>query len=91
MLLFDHFQIILKLMISPGLCVIYPILIHSLSLDNKSSLAIPFPIHGWEAGRKENEIGLSFELNSVLKTKRASTNGQVFCLVLEKKGLGRTE
>lgn len=91
MFLFDHFQIILKLMVSPGLCLIYPILIHYPSLANKSSLVIPFPIHGWEAERKENKIGRPFELNSVLQTNWASTNGQVFCLVLEIKGLRRTD
>lgn len=75
--MFGHFQIIFKFMVSPGLCLIHPLLINYLTLANKSSLVILFLIHGWEAGRKENKTGFCFELSSILQKNCAPTNGQV--------------
>lgn len=51
-----HFQRV----IFPGLRLIQPLLISDLPLAKKSSLVIPFPTPGWEAGRKGNKSGFFF-------------------------------
>ena len=49
-----HFQIILILMVYPGLRLIYFLLISYVSLDNKSSLVIPFP-NAWMGSNETEE------------------------------------